>query len=65
MAVGKGLLLLALSILFFVFIPDRLLVWLSTRVTPRVRDTIVLLWVVVAFVVMAKVFVLVQRWRPS
>jgi hypothetical protein len=63
LGIAKSALLLALSVVAFVLVPDRLLVLLSTRVSPRVRDTLVLLWVIVAFVGLAWAFVTAQRWR--
>ena len=60
---AKAALLLALSIVGFVLVPDRLLVFLSTRVAPHVRDLLVVAWVVVAFVVLALLFTRVQRWQ--
>jgi hypothetical protein len=60
---AKAALLLALSIVGFVLVPDRLLVFLSTRVAPHVRDLFVVAWVVVAFAVLAVLFTRVQRWQ--
>jgi hypothetical protein len=49
----------------FLFVPDRLLVYLSTRVSPKVRDTLVTLWVAAFFVVAARVFIGLQGRRRA
>ena len=47
----------------FLFIPDRLLVYLATRVSPHPRDLLVSLWVVAFFVALSWGFVRLQRGR--
>lgn len=54
-------LILVLSLVGFMIVPDRLLAFLATRVEPTLRDALILLWNVVFFVVLAKVFVALQR----
>jgi polyferredoxin len=59
-----AVLILILSWVGFMFVPDRLLAFLSTRVTPHARDALVTLWVAFFFVVMSVLFVAFQRrWR--
>lgn len=60
---ARALLVLVLSWLAFLLVPDRLMVFLTTRVAPRTRDALVTLWVVVSFVVLSWVFVALQRER--
>jgi hypothetical protein len=62
---ARALLVLVLSWLAFLLVPDRLLVFLTTRVAPRTRDALVTLWVVVSFVVLSWVFVALQRERRA
>jgi len=61
---GSGLarssLLLILSFIGFVLVPDRLVGYLSLHVVPRTRDALVLLWVIPFFVFMSWVFVRLQ-----
>ena len=61
---GTGLarssLLLILSFVGFVLVPDRLVGYLSLHVVPRTRDALVLLWVIAFFVFMSWLFVRLQ-----
>jgi hypothetical protein len=54
---------LAASFLALVIVPDRLLAFLSPRVTPTVRDLVVVAWETVAFVALCLLFVALQRAR--
>jgi hypothetical protein len=60
---AKGALLLALSFAGFVWIPNRLVGYLSLHVAPRGRDALVLLWIGIFFVFMSWLFVRLQRAR--
>ena len=55
--------LLVLSWAAFLLVPDRLMVYLSTRVAPHTRDVLVTLWVLVAFVGLCVLLVALQRGR--
>jgi hypothetical protein len=59
-AAWKALILLALSFVGFMLIPDRLLSYLSVHVAPRTRDSFVSLWLAVFFVFMTWLFVRLQ-----
>jgi hypothetical protein len=54
---------LVLSYAGLMVVPDRLTVFLATRVTPRARDALVTLWTSVFFVFLCWFFVRVQRVR--
>lgn len=54
---------LVLAVLGLAFLPDRLLIWLGPRTSPRVRDLLVTAWVVIWFVLLARWFVAFQRGR--
>ena len=64
---GEGLVraavLLVVSVVVFLVVPDRLIAWLSLHVAPRLRDLLVTLWTVAAFVGVAYLFVRLQRDR--
>jgi hypothetical protein len=64
-ALLKGLVVLILSWAGFLLVPDRMLAYLATRVTPHVRDAIVATYVVVFFIVLARGFVALQRRRGA
>jgi hypothetical protein len=53
--------ILALSLLLFVIVPDRLLGYLATRIVPGWRDCLMLLYWAAAFVVGCWLFVRLQR----
>jgi hypothetical protein len=61
----RAALILVLSFVGFVIVPDRLLAFLATRVEPMPRDALVLLWVVAFFVVLTRTFVALQRREPT
>jgi hypothetical protein len=58
-------LILLLSLVGFMIVPDRLLAFLATRVEPTLRDALLVLWNVVFFVALAKVFVALQGRGPA
>jgi hypothetical protein len=60
-ALWKAALLLVLAWLGFLYVPNRLLAYLSTRVTPHARDALVTLWVVAFFAALSWLFVALQR----
>jgi hypothetical protein len=55
--------MLVASFLALVIVPDRLLAFLSPRITPASRDLLVVAWVTVAFVALCWLFVAIQRGR--
>ncbi len=57
---ARAALVLILSFLGFVLIPNRLVAYLSLHVVPRTRDALVLLWVIAFFVFMSWLFVRLQ-----
>ncbi|MBI3648391.1 MAG: hypothetical protein HY240_06555 [Actinobacteria bacterium] len=59
----RAALMLVVSILGFVFIPNQLLTYLSLRVVPRERDLLVTLWWVVTLVACSWLFVRLQQGR--
>jgi formate-dependent nitrite reductase membrane component NrfD len=62
-ATWKAALVLGVALVGLVVVPDRLLAFLSIRVTPRLRDLIVAACAVLAFVLLSFVFVRLQRAR--
>jgi hypothetical protein len=64
---GRELLKAALVLILawggFLLIPNKLLAYLTTRVTPHARDALVTLWVLVFFVVLSWLFVMLQKGR--
>ena len=64
-ALWRSAVLLAVCFLGLLVIPDRLVVSLSTRVAPRMRDALVSAWVIVFFVAACVLFVRLQRGRGS
>ena len=62
-ATWKAALVLVAALVGLVVVPDRLLAFLSTRVTPRLRDLIVAAFAVLAFVLLSLAFVRLQRGR--
>jgi len=56
-------LLVGAAVLGFGVIPDRLVEVLTPRVSARVRDALLLVWVTAFFVVLARAFTLLQRKR--
>jgi hypothetical protein len=61
-AIGAAV-MIVLSYVAFVFVPNTLLGYLSTRVVPTWRDLIVVAWWAMAFVACCWVFVRLQRGR--
>jgi hypothetical protein len=59
-ALLKAFVILLLAFVGFAIIPDRLVAYLSLHVTPRVRDSLVTLWVAVYFVFLTWLFVRLQ-----
>lgn len=64
-AVIGAAVMIVLSYLAFVLVPNTLLGYLSTRVVPTWRDLIVVTWWAAAFVGCCWVFVRLQRGRDS
>lgn len=62
-AARRSAVLLAVCFLGFLVVPDRLVVSLSTRVAPRVRDALVSAWVILFFVAASVLFARMQRGR--
>jgi len=62
-ALIKAAIVLALSWIGFLFIPNRLLAFLTTRVTPHARDALVTLWVIAFFIALSWLFVTFQKER--
>lgn len=58
--VGAAVMILV-SFLVFVLIPNSLLAYLTTRMTPTGRDLVVVTWWVFAFVISCIVFVRLQH----
>lgn len=58
-AAWKAALILILSFVGFILVPNRLVASLS--VTPRARDALLLAWVVVFFLALSWFFVVLQR----
>ena len=63
LALGKAVLVVVLSWAGFLAVPDRLLLFLTTRVGPNLRDALVTGWVVVFFIGLSWGFVALQRSR--
>ena len=57
--------MVVLSYLFFILIPNTLLGYLTTRLTPTGRDLVVAAWWAVAFVVACVIFVRLQGRRRA
>jgi hypothetical protein len=64
-AAVRATIVLFASVVVFIVVPDRALAYLSLHVAPGVRDLLVTLWIVVAFVAVARLFVRVQRRRTA
>lgn len=60
LAVLRAAVILVLSWAGFLFVPDRLLAYLSTRVTPHSRDALVSAWVAIWFLALSWMFVAFQ-----
>jgi hypothetical protein len=61
----RAVAILVLAWAGFLLVPDRLLAYLTTRVTPHARDALVAGWVAIYFVVLCWVFVALQRGRRT
>jgi hypothetical protein len=59
-ATALAALMIVVSVVVFAVVPDRLLGYLTVRVAPNVRDLLVTLWWVVAFVGACFLFVRLQ-----
>ncbi|HZD16564.1 MAG TPA: hypothetical protein VE669_00330 [Actinomycetota bacterium] len=58
--------IVAAAYLGLAFIPDRLVAFLTTRVSPNTRDLLVTGYFVVAFLALSWAFFAAQRWeRPG
>lgn len=57
----SAIVVLAISVIGFMIVPDRLLTFLSRHVAPRTRDAIVASWWLVFFVAMCVIFTAMQR----
>jgi hypothetical protein len=64
-AIAAASLMIVLSFVAFVFIPNTLLGYLSTRVIPTWRDLIVVVYWMVAFLGCCWIFVRLQRVRGA
>jgi hypothetical protein len=64
-AIWKSAVVLVLAVLGFVVVPDRLFSYLALHVGPHLRDSLVLLEVVVVFVLLTWLFVRFQRPRHT
>lgn len=62
-ALAKALAVLAAAVVGFGFIPDRLVDFLTTRVSPDVRDALVTAWMAALVVLSSWGFVWLQRKR--
>jgi hypothetical protein len=62
-AVSKAGLIVVLAWAGFLFVPNKLLAFLTTRVTPHARDALVTLFVVVFFVALSWLFLTLQKPR--
>ncbi len=60
-AARKAVLVLVLSFLGFLVVPDRLASYLSVHIVPNARDALVVAWWVAFFVFLSWVFVRLQR----
>jgi Na+-driven multidrug efflux pump len=62
-ALIEAAVMLVASFVLLVFVPNQLLTYLSRHVAPKVRDIVVSLWWIVAFVSSCWLFVRLQRRR--
>ncbi len=62
-ALVRAAIVLVLCWIGFLFVPNRLLAFLTTRVTPHARDALVTLWVIAFFIAMSWLFVALQKGR--
>jgi hypothetical protein len=64
-ASGRAAIIVVASLLLFAIVPDRLLGYLSTRVVPRWRDLLMVVYLAAAFVVSCWLFMRLQRERAG
>lgn len=57
--------MVVLTFVSLVLVPNTLLGYLTTRVVPTWRDLIVVTWWVIAFIGCSVVFVRLQRWGSA
>jgi hypothetical protein len=62
-ALLKAAAVVVLAVVGFMIVPDRLLVYLSTRVSPHIRDAIMTLWTAAFFGAMSFAFTFLQKRR--
>jgi hypothetical protein len=62
-SLGRAAVMLAVSVVLFLFVPNRLLGYLSIHIVPTWRDFLMLVYWVVAFVFACWLFVFLQRGR--
>ena len=61
----RAVAMLVVSVVVFALVPERLLTFLTIRVSPSVRDALVVLWWAIALVATFALFVRLQRSRRS
>jgi len=61
----RAVIMLVVSVVVFALVPERLLTFLTIRVSPSVRDALVVLWWAVALVATMVLFVRLQTRRRS
>ena len=59
----RAVAMLVFAVVVFALVPERLLSFLTIRVSPTVRDALVVLWWLVALVAAFVLFVRLQRGR--
>lgn len=64
-AFGRATILLAVSVVVFLIVPDRLIAYLSLHVAPASRDALVTLWTAIAFVLVAYLLIRLQRGKTA
>ncbi|HTG46203.1 MAG TPA: hypothetical protein VK646_00930 [Actinomycetota bacterium] len=60
-AIVRAAIVLVVSVILFVIVPDRLLAYLSLHLVPFWRDLVMLVYVAAAFIAGCVVFVRLQR----
>ncbi len=63
MPVLRALIMLVVSVVVLVVVPDRLIAFLAPRVTPTARDALIVTWMTVSFAGLCWLFVVLQRSR--
>ena len=59
----RASIMLVVSFVVLIVIPDRLIAFLAPRVTPSSRDWLIVAWVTLSFVGLCWLFVVLQRRR--